>query len=131
MEEVFTWLLDADVTPFADNKLGGSERTKPGEPPTTDETGDRLPSGEFQSVAPGGSEQNADNTEVGDWLSSVGRHASGATERAGLSSTKAVALVEVDNFRGYGCKGFLFGRGGGISIAFTEAASPLLDSRTT
>ena len=48
-----------------------------------------------------------------------------------LSDTFECPLNESANLRGYGCNGFLLGRGGGISIGLTEISVLPSDSCAT
>lgn len=77
------------------------------------------------------SEPTVDNTDFGDLFSWSEDDRFGDMDLLGLSGRKIPFWGGFTSLRGYGCIGFLFGRGGGISMAFTEFESPVLDSRTT
>lgn len=127
-------MLEGDLFTF-EVKLGnsGMMTSIDGTTPSTDETGEglSLPSGVVESIVPGASEQAADNTDVGDRFSSPEVNTFDDTDKVGFSGAAASDFTALTSLRGYGCKGFLFGRGGGISIAFPEPESPFVESRTT
>lgn len=147
--ELCTWLVDGDDVLFVElftcvlvgelftfevkSGNSGMMTSIDGTTPSTDETGEGLSllSGVVESVVPGASEQGADNTDVGDWFSSPEVNMFDDMDSIGFSGAAASDFTVLTSLRGYGCKGFLFGRGGGISIAFAEPESPFVESRTT
>lgn len=81
-----------------------------------------------ENADPNTSEPNADNAEVGDWVSFARADRFGDGD---LSDAFECPLNESAKLRGYGCNGFLFGRGGGMSIGFMKLSALPSDSRTT
>lgn len=93
--------------------------------PSSDDAGDVPPVDGFDIDEPKASDCIADNTETGEpfsWSEPDGDE----TGAFFGSPIGAFATVESAHLRGYGCSGFLFGLGGGISI---ELLAP--GSRTT
>lgn len=113
----------------AGKKLAASELKNAPPLKAADEIGEGLSLDISESIV--ASKPVADNTDVGDWFSCSEEERLGDAELDGFSSAEITFLMGETCLRGYGCIGFLLGLGGGISIGFTEQASPLLDSRTT
>lgn len=68
-----------------------------------------------ENADPNASEPKADSTEVGDWVSFSPPDKFADGDFSG-SFGMVCPLKESADFRGYGWRGFLFGRGGGIAI---------------
>lgn len=73
--------------------------------PTTDDNGDV-------------SDPTADKTDTGDPLSCSEKDGIGEEDCSGRFLSGTLVVHKFSSLRGYGCNGFRFGRGGGISIAF-------------
>lgn len=101
-----------------------------GKGPVADETGDEQPFDGFETVDSIVSDSIANKTDDGDWFSCSEIDAIGDEGLSGCSETDNPFEDWWTSLRGYGCSGFLLGRGGGISMDFTELEL-LLDSRTT
>ena len=77
-------------------------------------------------------EVEADKTDVGDLLSCSQTSWLGDGDLSDWDDGDIdIPLSQSTDLRGYGCIGFLFGRGGGISTCLTEPSKPPFDSRTT
>lgn len=88
--------------------------------PAPEETGDKLPFGVFELLEPSVSEPITDNTDFGDWFSASEIDKFGDGDFVEHSPIEISLLSGCTSFRGYGCTGFRFGLGGGISIGSTE-----------
>jgi len=113
-----------------------------GSDPTADETGEVQLFKRSEADEAHVSDPTADRTEVGErsscsfpdifdsnWVSCSGTESSGVKHHSCLSI--AGMLGELPSLRGYGCRGFLLGRGGGISILFASPKLSPADTRTT
>lgn len=72
----------------------------------------------------------SDKTDVGDSLSCSLQNWFGDGDLSGRDDGD-FPLTKSTDLRGYGCTGFLLGRGGGITIGLMEPSKPPFDSRTT
>lgn len=79
---------------------------------------------------PNASEPTVDSTEVGDGVSfsATNRFVDGDIS---VSFGMQCPLKELTDLRGYGCRGFLLGRGGGMLISCIELSALPSDSLTT
>jgi len=99
--------------------------------PAAELTGDVQRFGMFERNELIVSDPNGDRTDVGEPFSCSYADRMGDEDRPSLPMVRPPLLGGFPILRGYGCAGFLLGRGGGISIGFMLPVPLDADSLTT